>query len=240
MTNTILWRNTATTAGSQILNMNGSNPNISYSDIQGSGGSGLSWDTTLGSDGGGNIGNNPIFVRDPDPGADSNWDGVDDDYGDLHLQAGSPAIDTGTNTGCPVTDLGGIPRPAGSICDMGAYEWFTAGVTLEPDRSGEAAPLGSATYLHTLTNTGNFSDTFTLTAASSQSWIVEVKPSEITVGMGASTTIELTITVPGNASKDDVTTVTATSNADSTVSDSVTDTTTLRFDIYLPLAFKGQ
>ncbi len=44
------------------------------------------------------------------------------------LPVGSPAIDAGTNTGCPSTDQRGLPRPrdgdgnGSSICDMGAFE----------------------------------------------------------------------------------------------------------------------
>jgi predicted outer membrane repeat protein len=40
----------------------------------------------------------------------------------MALQAGSPAIDAGTNTGCPATDQRGVTRPQGAACDIGAYE----------------------------------------------------------------------------------------------------------------------
>lgn len=40
----------------------------------------------------------------------------------LALQAGSPAIDAGTNDGCPATDQRGVSRPQGSSCDVGAFE----------------------------------------------------------------------------------------------------------------------
>ncbi len=48
--------------------------------------------------------------------------------GNLRLAYPSPAIETGTNTGCPTTDLDGLPRPndgnadGTATCDMGAYE----------------------------------------------------------------------------------------------------------------------
>ncbi|HYQ77509.1 MAG TPA: choice-of-anchor Q domain-containing protein [Solirubrobacterales bacterium] len=40
----------------------------------------------------------------------------------LALQPGSPAIDAGTNDGCPATDQRGVSRPQGSACDIGAFE----------------------------------------------------------------------------------------------------------------------
>ncbi|HEV7731312.1 MAG TPA: right-handed parallel beta-helix repeat-containing protein [Candidatus Binatia bacterium] len=41
---------------------------------------------------------------------------------DFHLKATSPALDTGTATNAPSSDLEGNPRPVGSGVDMGAYE----------------------------------------------------------------------------------------------------------------------
>lgn len=38
------------------------------------------------------------------------------------LLPGSPAIDAGTNAGCPATDQRGVPRPQGARCDIGAFE----------------------------------------------------------------------------------------------------------------------
>jgi hypothetical protein len=40
----------------------------------------------------------------------------------MALTAGSSAIDTGTNTGCPAKDQRGVARPQGAKCDIGAYE----------------------------------------------------------------------------------------------------------------------
>lgn len=39
------------------------------------------------------------------------------------LVFGSPAIDGGTNEGCPDHDQRGISRPINAFCDIGAYEW---------------------------------------------------------------------------------------------------------------------
>ncbi len=42
---------------------------------------------------------------------------------DFHLQAGSPAIDAGTNAYAPDDDLDGAARPAGAAVDIGPYEY---------------------------------------------------------------------------------------------------------------------
>ncbi|MGZ4659474.1 MAG: choice-of-anchor Q domain-containing protein [Blastococcus sp.] len=44
---------------------------------------------------------------------------------DLHLVAGSPAIDSGNNgaSGEPATDADGIARPVNGTVDRGAYEF---------------------------------------------------------------------------------------------------------------------
>jgi hypothetical protein len=101
----------------------------------------------------GNIDAVPLLVRAPDPGPDGEWATDDDDYGDLHLQDGSPGIDAGNNDAVPPDrvdldndtdldeptpiDIGRNPRflddPAvvdtgngvPPIVDMGAYESHT-------------------------------------------------------------------------------------------------------------------
>ena len=40
----------------------------------------------------------------------------------LALQTGSPAIDAGTDTGCPAADQRGTARPQAAACDIGAFE----------------------------------------------------------------------------------------------------------------------
>ena len=42
--------------------------------------------------------------------------------GTLPLFRARPAIDAGTNSGCPATDERGVSRPQGRVCDIGAYE----------------------------------------------------------------------------------------------------------------------
>ncbi len=45
---------------------------------------------------------------------------------DLHLKAGSPAIDAGSATAAPEDDLDGVTRPQGPAHDIGAFEYTSA------------------------------------------------------------------------------------------------------------------
>jgi len=127
LTNSILWGDTAQT-GAEIHDGTGSTSSVTYSIVQG------------GWAGASNKNADPLFMRPPSPGSDEVWGTADDDYGDLRLQAGSPAIDAGNNEAVlpDVADLDGdgdtgeatpldlnmLPRFVGTppIVDMGAYE----------------------------------------------------------------------------------------------------------------------
>jgi len=96
----------------------------------------------------------PLFVRDPSPGPDSQWGTQDDDYGDLRLMAGSPGLDFGLASLLPPDvwdldadgdtlealplDLNNGPRVEGSEVDLGPYEG-EANVANEPEPP--ASPL---------------------------------------------------------------------------------------------------
>jgi parallel beta-helix repeat protein len=124
LTNVIMWGDNAST--DQEVYNGSSIPTISYSDIQGCGGSG-SWVSACGADSDGNIESDPLFV--------------DQSGGNLRLQLTSPAIDAGNNSAVPAgvtTDLDGKPRfvdistvldtglGTAPIVDMGAYEAITS------------------------------------------------------------------------------------------------------------------
>ena len=122
LTNCILWSNSASGSGDEILNFT-FGPTISYSNIGGSGGS-IAWNAAIGTDAGGNIDADPLFISSTD----------------LRLTPGSPSIDPGDNTAVPVgttTDAagkprfiddpcvvdGGVPDGTNPMVDMGAYEF---------------------------------------------------------------------------------------------------------------------
>jgi hypothetical protein len=120
LTSGVLWGNTDSggTAGTAQVSSVGATLTINYSVVQ----HGLPVGVAGGS---GNIDVDPMFVRPPDPGPDGEWDGVDDDYGDLRLQPGSPCINAGDPGFVPQvgeTDLDGHARMLCGRVDMGAYE----------------------------------------------------------------------------------------------------------------------
>ena len=120
LVNVIMWGDTAH-QGSEISN-NSATPNISYSDIQGSGGSGA-W-AGPGTNGGNNIDADPLFNSLSYSGGYTPT---------ITLRWGSPANDAGSNMTCgmpPVegSDQRGVARPQDgdgdgtATCDMGATE----------------------------------------------------------------------------------------------------------------------
>jgi hypothetical protein len=112
--NTILWNNPAVTGGDEIFNEVNSTPNISYSLIEGCGGSGAGWNNALGIDLGNNIDADPMFKGAAFPDSP------------LALYSSSPCIDAGDGAAVPAgvtNDLAGNPRIYGAGVDMGAYEY---------------------------------------------------------------------------------------------------------------------
>jgi uncharacterized repeat protein (TIGR01451 family) len=154
--NSIFWANTALAQGDQI---HGGAGTIAHSNIQGSGGSGPAWDSSLGSDGGGNLDQDPLFLVPVDPEDAPTTDG------DLHLQAGSPAINGGDNILIPAgvtTDLDGLPRVINHVVDMGAYEY--PALTLWPGKDvDEDQPEAGDGIVFTITLSASSSGGVTVT-----------------------------------------------------------------------------
>jgi len=125
--NCILWGNNAS-AGKNISNYGGSNPTISYSDTEGCKDSNGVWDPNLGTDGGGNINSEPLFI--------------DPDNGDLHLRPNSPCINAGDPNGdySGQTDIDGQPRVMGDRVDIGADEVGCATCPGDLDGDGWVTP----------------------------------------------------------------------------------------------------
>jgi hypothetical protein len=116
VTNCILWGNTALKSN-EIYNYS-STPAISYCDIAGSFLGNL-WDPNIGSDGGGNIDADPLFLYPPG--------------GDFHLLPDSPCINAGDPIsfyGLNDTDIDGQTRIVANRIDIGADEFLIEGPPL--------------------------------------------------------------------------------------------------------------
>ena len=102
-------------------------------------------------------------------------------------------------------------------------------VVIEPNNMANGLPGEVMTYHHTVTNTGNITDDFTLSGVSSQGWAVALSQPMVTLGPNVSVAIVVNVAIPGTAVSGtvDVATISVTSTTDNSVSDQATDHTTV-------------
>ncbi|MEI6179310.1 MAG: Ig-like domain-containing protein [Chloroflexales bacterium] len=172
--NSLLWGNYATTVGPAIHNNPSvffSLPTISTSLVQGLLISG-SWNSALGTDGGGNLDTDPQFVN---PVAATS---APTTTGDYQLQWGSPAIDVGNNTVITTTtDLAGHPRMVRSRVDMGAYEANLPVVRITragPNPTNAATVSFTITFAKPVLSISDSDFTFTTTGGQRNTSLVSV------------------------------------------------------------------
>jgi len=113
-------------------------------------------------------------------------------------------------------------------------------VVLTPETAAQSGnPGADVSYTLTVENTGDLEDTFDISVAGI--WPAVPSLTEITVPAGGTNTFTVTVSVPAGAlaGASDAATVTITSQADDTATDSSTLTTTAYLlKVYLPLIVK--
>ena len=119
-------------------------------------------------------------------------------------------------------------------------EALVNGIALRPSSAAQAAlPGETITYTLQLSNTGEVTDTFTLSAGESQ-WTVTLSLTETTLAAGGAAEITVLVAVPGGALEGamDQVLIIATSQGDPGVSAGSTLTTTVWWRSYLPIVRK--
>ena len=117
---------------------------------------------------------------------------------------------------------------------------FQPAAAFSADQTGAGQPGQVVEYVFTLTNTGNYTDTFTLEVTGT--WMAYLPDGSTTgpLGAGENITVTLLVTIPlsAPAGAPEVTTLTAASTLDDSVVASANATTVLYFRNYLPLVGK--
>jgi hypothetical protein len=114
---------------------------------------------------------------------------------------------------------------------------FGVGDCLIQSQQRSTLPARTIVYTNVLTNTGKFTDTFTLAASSSNGWLVGINPTSVMLLSHTGTLATITLTVPAATYGGvvDALAVTATSQLSPSVYSSLVNTTTILYGVYLPL-----
>lgn len=143
--NSVFWQNEdqsgTGTADAALYRPNSCNNfSIAYSLMQGSGGSGSSWQSSS-TDGGHNLDADPLFA---DPDGEDDTPCTEDDH--YYYTSSSPGIDAGLNSAPGLSflslDPAGGPRIVNGTIDVGAFEG-TGGLTFPVEWLGFAASLST-------------------------------------------------------------------------------------------------
>ncbi len=126
-----------------------------------------------------------------------------------------------------VSDLHGdiVPGDYGDVIDVTKTSSFDMEIKDGGSTDVTTAP-GTNTYTYTITNNGNYDDTYTITTSSTNNWLAT--PDPVTVPHGSFVDFGVTVTIPNVlAGTVDTWSVGATATNDNSVEDEVSGTTTV-------------
>jgi hypothetical protein len=118
---------------------------------------------------------------------------------------------------------------------------FGIGDCLLQAQQQSTLPGHTIVYAHVLTNTGKFTDTFTVTGSSAHHWPVAITPTSMLLTSHTGSRLTLTLAVPMTAPSgiQDLLMITATSGLSPSVYSRLINTTTLLWGTYLPVIWRG-
>lgn len=161
----------------------------------------------------------------------------------IQLVVAAPAGAIGGTSVAITITVHGRGGSMASVTDLLAVLAQRSAPDLDPSIQWQThLPGATAQFTHSLVNTGNAPDTFTV--AVTPAWSASVEPSLLSLAAYSSGLVTVTVQVPAQALSGtmQVVTVTATSQSDPAVTASVLDIVTVRHNsckIYLPLVFKN-
>jgi peptide/nickel transport system substrate-binding protein len=174
------------------------------------------------------------------------WSGVVGEHDVAHIQyqvlvAGTPGVPV------DVVNSAQVSGPAANLASLPTLVAVTTvqnviDLALEADQARSVEAGQTIYYTHTLTNKGNFTDTFTFSGSSSQGWLVQV-PGDLLLGPGGSSIVQVGLIIPGGVASGtvDTLTLTAASLTNSGFTATVSDETTIYtvgYTVYLPAIIK--
>ncbi|MBN1874131.1 MAG: DUF11 domain-containing protein [Anaerolineae bacterium] len=143
------------------------------------------------------------------------------------LEGGAAEVTASAGGYTPNTEMPTLTPGATNTQNLVLAPATALGVVITPNNSGTGIPGTVVTYTHTIENTGNTRDTYTITVSSNQGYIVISNLDMVTLDPGQSATVVVSVTVPSTATAGivDQTTITVTSQTNPTVEDSAINTT---------------
>jgi len=112
-----------------------------------------------------------------------------------------------------------------SSCTARVSSTYGATISISPSSKSDLKGV-NLTYLVTVNNTGNASDTYSLTATNTLGWTISVSPSSLIVPGGSNKSATLNVAIPTNAVDNSIDSITVTATGTG-VSDSGNCTTTV-------------
>lgn len=128
-----------------------------------------------------------------------------------------------------------LTTPVTSVTEINSI----SGLLINPNNSGWAYPGETVVYTHTVTNTGNRTETVSLAAGSDQDWVTEVQPNSLILPRNVSRVVTLTVAIPTGVVEGVIDTTVITASIGQQPKATANNATTIRYrKTFLPVAVR--